>query len=150
MWNVSIYSSLSHTKPFCLLSFRCHCVHIIKIPEHVPEIFRTYCLWRSILVLDYHVLWCIFRNPRQYLVERNQCNANNYQHTISATGVFIVRQHKIHVMEQWSTRRCLTTRHMTLNFRSRHNQILLFLFSATPHDLVCFYDLVTLFDWYCT
>ena len=23
-------------------------------------------------------------------------------------------------------------------------------FSATPHDLVCFYDLVTLFDLYCT
>ena len=30
------------------------------------------------------------RNPHQYLVEQNQCNVNNYQQTIGATGVFIV------------------------------------------------------------
>ena len=45
-------------------------------------------------------------------------------------------QHYIRVMEKWSTRRCQTTRHMMLNFWSRYTQIMWFLFSATPHDLV--------------
>ena len=50
-----------------------HC--IIKIPEHAPEIFRSSCSWRSVLVLLYTSQTHVFRNPRQYLVEQNQCDA---------------------------------------------------------------------------
>ena len=77
------YLECKHTCiPFChqpirflLLSFWCHC--IFKIPEHAPGIFRNSCSWRTILVLDCtsqtHVLWRMLRNPRQYLLEQNQC-----------------------------------------------------------------------------
>ena len=45
MWNVNMYSVLSQTKPFYLLSLRCHCT--IKIPEHALETFGTSCLQRT-------------------------------------------------------------------------------------------------------
>ena len=73
MWNVSMYSIFAKAEPFYILSFRCHC--IIKIPEYAPEIFRSSCSWRSVLVLLYTSQTQVFRNPRQYLVEQNQCDA---------------------------------------------------------------------------
>ena len=133
MWNVSMYSIFASAEPFYILSFRCHC--IIKIPEHAPEIFRSSCSWRSVLVLLYTSQTHVFRNPRKYLVEQNQWNAKQ---VLARPAFSLWRQHNVHVMEQWSTMRCCTTRHLTSNFRTRYTQIMWFLFSATSYDLVCF------------
>ena len=110
MWNVSMYSIFAKAKSFYMLSFRCHC--IIKIPEHTPAIFQTSCSWRSIglLVLHYTSQTNVLRNPRQYLVEQNQCNAKQ---VLARPAFSVWRQHNFRVMEQWSTRRCMTTRHLT-------------------------------------
>ena len=100
---------LGHTmiwKGRCRISLR-----MDRRPEHAPEIFQTSCSWHSILVLHYTSQTHVFRNPRQYLVEQNQCNAKQ----VLARPVFpLWRQHNFHVMEQWSTRRCPTTRHLSL------------------------------------
>ena len=116
---------------------RCH--RIIKIPEYAPEIFRTSCSRRSILVLHYTSQTHVFRNPRQYLVEQNQCNAKQ---VLARPALSLWCQHNFHVMEQWTTRRCSTTRHLTSNFRSRYTLIMWFLFSATSYDFACltFYE----------
>ena len=133
MWNVSMYSIFAYAEPFYILSFRCHC--IIKTPEHAPEIFRSSCSWRSVPVLLYTSETHVFRNPRQYLVEQNQCDAKRL---LSRPAFSLWRQHNVHVMEQWSKMRCCITRHLTSNFRTRYTQIMWFLFSATSYDLVCF------------
>ena len=123
MWNVSMYSIFALAEPFDILSFRCHC--IIKIPEHAPEIFRSSCSWHSVLVLLHTSQTHVFRNPRQYLVEQNQCDAKQ---VLARPAFSLWRQNNVHVMEQWSTLRCCTTRHFTWNFRTRYNQIMWFLF----------------------
>ena len=58
-----------------------------KYPSTLRKFFRTSCTWLSILVLHYTSHTRVFRNPRQYLVEQNQCTAKQ---AIGATGVFIV------------------------------------------------------------
>ena len=95
MWNVSMYSISALAKPFYILSFRCH--FIIKIPEHAPEIFRTSCSWRSILVWHYTSRTHVFRNPRQYLVEQNQCNAKQ---VLAWPAFSLWRQHNVNVRER--------------------------------------------------
>ena len=76
-----------HVFHFCICQAVLYIIFPMSLPEHAPDIFRTSCSWRSILVLHYTSQTHVSRNPREYLVEQNQCNAKQ---AIGATGVFIV------------------------------------------------------------
>ena len=145
---VTVVNSTTHSKPphrsaiVALAYMPCRVLPIkhktrlyYQNTDDAPENVRTSCSWLSILVLHYTSQTHIFRNMCQYLVEKNPCNVKQ---VLARPAFSLSRQHNSHVMEQWSTRRCPTTCHLTSTWRSRYTQIMWFLFSATSYDLVCF------------
>ena len=111
-----MYSVLSLTKPFYLVS-RSHGTVLSKYLNTLLQFVATSCLRRTTSYPSIDVI--------------DHCGV----YTETCVNVYLI-----------SEAVCSNVRHMTFNFRGRFPQIPLFLFSATPHDLVCFYDLVTLLD----
>ena len=85
-----IYIECKHAFHFCISQAVLYIIFPMSLNYQNTRthsgIFRTSCSLRSILVLHYTSQTHVFRNPRQYLVVQNQCNAKQ---AIGTTGVFI-------------------------------------------------------------